>query len=102
MYEQPQTEVVYQEMRQESSPQLVLYYFPSCPYCRKVLDHLEAMGKTLPKRDTRENSDFKDELKAMGGKTQVPALRIENSVLYESDAIVAYLNSIKDDLPDLP
>ena len=25
-------------------PELTLYYFPSCPYCRLVLDCLESLG----------------------------------------------------------
>ena len=67
-----------------------LYYTQSCPYCVKVRSFLEKEGtpyvsKELPK--------FREELRALGGKTQVPFLNDpERGVkMYESDDIIAYV-----------
>ena len=34
-----------------NSPTLELYHMPECPFCRKVLKHMEQEGITIPLRD---------------------------------------------------
>jgi glutaredoxin len=64
---------------------LALYHFPTCPFCLKT------------RRVIRRLSLNRAALIAGGGKPQVPCLLItdangEQTWLYESDAINAYLN----------
>lgn len=69
-----------------------LFYFSSCPFCQKVLRFLEEKNERIVLRNTQEDPQAKGELLARGGKTQVPALGLEDgSILYESDAIISYL-----------
>lgn len=73
---------------------LVLYYYPTCPYCRKVtrfinkndLDQIEL--KNINQDDAAES-----ELIEIGGKRQVPCLFIDNKPLYESKDIIDWLKS---------
>lgn len=73
-----------------------LYFDPRCPFCVRVIDHLEARGIAYePKQlSTSANSATRDELIALGGKGQVPFLRDpERDVqMYESADIIAYVD----------
>lgn len=78
---------------------LSLYQFTTCPYCLKVRRAMHRLNMNIPSRDTRKNAEYKAELQAGGGKTQVPCLRIENGDgdvqwLYESSDIVKYLEAL--------
>lgn len=70
---------------------LILYQFPACPYCRKVLRFIEEHHLAIPLKDTREDPAARAELTRLGGKSQVPALAIDGRILYESDAIIDWL-----------
>lgn len=70
---------------------MVLYYKPTCPYCRRVLSFMEDNDIVLELRDTT-NPDVRAELARIGGKPQVPCLLIDGKPLYESADIVSYLN----------
>ncbi|MCL2339819.1 MAG: glutathione S-transferase N-terminal domain-containing protein [Actinomycetia bacterium] len=74
------------------SPELCLYYLPSCPYCQKVLRYMQQNGIELELRDTQDPIN-KQYLVANGGINQVPCLFIDGQALYESDDIIAYLGS---------
>lgn len=74
-------------------PELTLYYFPSCPYCRAVLDCLERMGLEIPMRDIQKEEGARDDLLEIGGKGQVPCLVIDGQPLYESDDIIRWLQA---------
>ena len=74
-------------------PDLTLYYFPSCPYCRLVLDCIDRLGIEIPMRDTRTEDGARDDLIAIGGKSQVPCLIIDGKPLYESGDIVRWLEA---------
>lgn len=72
-----------------------LYHAERCPYCVKVRVFFENAGiayisKPVPLGSA--TSKLKDELKALGGKTQVPFLHHpeRNVIMYESDDIIAY------------
>ncbi|MCL1890976.1 MAG: glutathione S-transferase N-terminal domain-containing protein [Coriobacteriia bacterium] len=71
---------------------LTLYYKPTCPYCQKVLRFIEAAGIEVELADivVAEN---RERLIEVGGKVQVPCLFINDTALYESDDIIAYLRS---------
>jgi glutaredoxin len=72
---------------------LTLYHFPSCPYCRVVLDCLNRLDLEIPMRDIRSEPGARDELLDIGGKAQVPCLVIDGKPLYESDDIVRWLQA---------
>ena len=74
-----------------------LYYFPSCPFCVRVVDAIENMPLEITKRNTREpGTTHQKDLLEGGGKTQVPCLKIAHpdgniEWMYESIDIVEYL-----------
>lgn len=77
--------------------QLVLYHFPTCPFCIKTRRVIRRLALKIELRDAKNNPADRAALIAGGGKPQVPCLRITNAQgaqtwLYESDAINAYLN----------
>ena len=74
-------------------PELTLYYFPSCPYCQRVLVALDRLGVEPTMRDIRSEAGARDQLIAIGGKGQVPCLVIDGKPMYESGDIVAWLEA---------
>ncbi|MFT5299944.1 MAG: glutaredoxin 3 [Mariniblastus sp.] len=74
-------------------PELMLYYFPSCPYCRLVLDCLARLDLEIPMRNIQTELGARDELLAIGGKGQVPCLVIDGKPLYESADVVSWLEA---------
>lgn len=83
---------------QKQSQRLMLYYSPSCPYCQKVLNYLNKIGKTVPMKNIQNDKSARNELKNLGGKMQVPCLFIDEKPLYESDTIVDWLSKHKEQL----
>ena len=83
-------------MEEKHRPILVLYYKPSCPYCQKVLNFLEKNNKEISLKNVEEHPGAKDELLHLGGKTQIPCLFINGKPLYESQAIIDWLNENKE------
>ena len=76
-------------------PLLTLYYLPWCPYCQKVTDYLKQIHRTLPMKNLQLDIKNKDELRKIGGKTQVPCLIINGKAMYESSAIIQWLSQNK-------
>ena len=70
----------------------LLYVMTGCPYCVKVLGHLEEKGVSLPQANISTDPAAREELKRVGGKVQVPCLFIDGEPLYESDDIIAYID----------
>ena len=62
----------------------------SCPYCSKVLNFMRQNHIELPLKD-RNDPRIAEELRKIGGKTQVPCLVIDGKALYESDDIIHWL-----------
>ena len=85
--------IIVEELFMSEKHELTLYYFNECPYCQKVLSYLQEAKKTVPMKNTKENNDFREELKEQGGKTQVPCLMIDGKALYESDDIISWLQA---------
>jgi glutathione S-transferase len=72
-----------------------LYHAENCPYCVTVRAFMEKEGiayisKPVPLRGT---NSLKDELVAIGGKSQVPFLvdKEKGVKMYESDDIIDYV-----------
>ncbi|MGE0199067.1 MAG: glutaredoxin family protein [Simkaniaceae bacterium] len=83
-------------MEKEHRPILILYYRPTCPYCKKVLKFLEEIDLEIPLKNIEDSPKAKDELLHLGGKAQVPCLFIDGKPLYESDDIIDWLKERKD------
>jgi len=76
---------------------LALYHFPTCPFCLKSRRVMRRLSLKIELRDTRKDPVHRAALIAGGGKPQVPCLQItdtsgQQTWMYESDAINAYLN----------
>lgn len=75
---------------------LALYYFPTCPFCRRVLAALERLDVDVELRNINENAEYRDELVAARDRATVPVLRIESPDgstrwMPESRDIIRYL-----------
>jgi glutaredoxin len=76
---------------------LALYHFPTCPFCLKTRRVIRRLSLDIELRNARSDEAHRAALIAGGGKPQVPCLLItdangQQTWLYESDAISAYLN----------
>ena len=83
----------------EPLPNLVLYQFPQCPYCRRVLKVIDELDLDIPYRNTRLQSNFRTDLIQRTGRSQVPCLFINGKALFESLDIVAYLKAHDAEIP---
>ncbi|MDP2654147.1 MAG: glutathione S-transferase N-terminal domain-containing protein [Candidatus Omnitrophota bacterium] len=72
-------------------PQLTLYHMTHCPYSRKVLNFLGQCKISVPLKNTGEKPEYREELRRIGGKTQVPCLVIDGKAMYESNDIIQWL-----------
>lgn len=85
-----------QNQYDRKADKLKLYHFRACPFCIKVRRAIKRMSLNIEPRDAQHIPLHRDTLLQEGGKLQVPCLRIESDNgevrwLYESDAIVSYL-----------
>ena len=71
--------------------ELTLYYSPTCPYSRKVLNFMQQNNIKIPLKNRDENPANRQELIRLGGLPQVPCLVIDGKALYESDDIIDWL-----------
>jgi glutaredoxin len=73
---------------------LILYYYPTCPYCRKVTRLIDKHNLAKIKlKNINQDEQAESELIKVGGKRQVPCLFIDGDPLYESDDIINWLKS---------
>ena len=77
---------------------LSLYGYPQCPYCSRVLAAIDSLGIEVPLRNTMQDGDHREAVRAATGRGTVPVLRIEEpngeiEWLSESADIVRYLIS---------
>jgi len=74
-----------------------LYQFRACPFCVKTRRTIRRLALDIELRDAQHDAGHSAELVALGGKRQVPCLRIEHEDrtewLYESSDINAYLDA---------
>ena len=78
---------------------LALYEFPSCPFCVKVKRHFRRRGLEIELRNAKKDIVYRKQLAEDGGKLKAPCLRIKSddgshTWLYESDDIIAYVDSL--------
>jgi len=70
---------------------LELYYSPSCPYCKKVIDYFDAHDIEYIPKNISEAEHY-DQLMEIGKVSQVPFM-IDTStgrMMYESEDIISY------------
>ena len=72
-------------------PELTLYHYPTCPFCKVVFDCIERLNLEIPMRDLNVDAGAREALIEIGGKGQVPCLIIDGKALYESADIVRWL-----------
>lgn len=73
---------------------LSLYYYPTCPYCRKVTRFIDKNDlDQIELKNINQDQKAEKELIEIGGKRQVPCLFIDGKALYESDEIINWLKS---------
>ena len=74
---------------------LALYQYAACPFCVKTRRAIRRLGLNIELRDARNDPQHRRDLEWLGGKQQVPCLRIEQNGqvtwLYESSDIIAWL-----------
>lgn len=71
--------------------ELILYQYPSCPYCRRVLNAIDELGVSVELRNTRTNPEHRDALRRRMGSTQVPTMMIDDKPMQESADIISWL-----------
>ena len=76
---------------------LALYHFPTCPFCLKTRRVIRRLSLDIELRNAHSDAAHRAALIAGGGKPQVPCLQITDTAgqrtwLYDSNAIIAYLN----------
>lgn len=74
---------------------LLLFKMEECPYCQKVLKHLEEKNVTFRSLDISDPVNL-DELLHLGTKEQVPFLvdTDHNAMMYESEDIIHYVDTL--------
>lgn len=74
---------------------LLLYKMEGCPYCEKVLKHLEEKHIEFRALDISDPVNM-DELLHLGEKDQVPFLvdTEHNAKMFESDDIIQYVDTL--------
>lgn len=81
---------------ENAAADLALYQFHACPFCVKTRRTLHRLNVPVALRDAKNDGAHRQALLEQGGKLKVPCLRIEEQGesrwLYESKAIIAYLN----------
>lgn len=80
---------------------LVLYQYRTCPFCMKVRKALARLSLDVERRDAQHDPESRRELELQGGQIKVPCLRVtaadgSRRWLYESDAIIRYLEDLAD------
>lgn len=74
---------------------LLLYKMEGCPYCDKVIKHLNEHSVTYRALDVSDPVNF-DELLHLGGEDQVPFfVDTEHNVkMYDSGKIIEYVDTL--------
>ncbi|PCJ19872.1 MAG: glutaredoxin [Candidatus Cloacimonadota bacterium] len=72
---------------------MILYQYPQCPFCARVLQAIKPLNLDIELRNTITNPKYKQELKALTGRTTVPCLVENGKPMFESADIIKYLKS---------
>lgn len=82
----------------ELTARMALYHYDSCMFCARVRHVIAALTLKIGARDVLRDAKHRDALRAGGGRTTVPCLRIDGVAgepttwMYESSDIIRYLN----------
>lgn len=81
----------------EQTPKMALYYYPECPFCRRVLNAIRQTGANVELRHVWEVPEYRRELHEARGRGTVPVLRIstgdgKDRWMPESPDIVRFLH----------
>lgn len=75
---------------------LKLYVIDGCPFCQRVLNHMEQQGiEGVDVLSVTKDADAKAELIEKGGKYQAPCLFIDGEPMYESADIIQWFEENK-------
>lgn len=74
---------------------LLLYKMEGCPFCDKVIKHLDEQNIPFRALDVADPVNF-DELLHLGGQDQVPFLvdTDKNAKMYDSGKIIEYVDTL--------
>ena len=67
-----------------------LFFMNSCPYCQKVIRFIEKNNILVDRMEIAIPTN-KEMLIELGGHDQVPALLVDEKMIYESDDIIKFL-----------
>lgn len=70
-----------------------LFYRPTCPYCRKVLEYMNQAGIEVATRNVLEDGN-QAALEALSGQSAVPVLVVDGRPIVGSDVIIEYLEQV--------
>jgi len=92
----PETEQAGNETKGESSAGLVLYGYPQCPFCNRVLSAIDQLGIDIPLNNTMQDAGHREAVLEAMGRGTVPVLRVEDTPgevewIPESADIIRYL-----------
>jgi len=75
--------------------EMAIYEYRGCPFCMKTRRALRRLNLNIELRDALNNAEYKKDLLELGGKSQVPCLRIsvndDDNWMYESSDIIDFL-----------
>lgn len=75
------------------SHKLALYYFPSCPFCQRVLQAMDEINDIQVEMcDIHQDTKHAEKLIADTGRKTVPCLYIDGKPMHESQDIINWLN----------
>ena len=78
-----------------------IYQFKACPFCVKVRKAINKNSLNIEYLDAKNDKNHRADLESQGGKIKVPCLRIgDDKWIYESDAIIEYLEGLVSDLEE--
>lgn len=88
-----------QQQLDQTTQDIVLYQFKTCPFCMKVRREIKRQSLNIELRDAQHDQQHRQQLLSGGGKIKVPCLKVENkdgnhTWLYESTSVIQYLKEL--------
>jgi glutaredoxin len=88
-----------QQQLDQTTQQLALYQFKTCPFCMKVRREIKRLSLNIELRDAQHDNHHREQLLQGGGQVKVPCLRIqqddsEDNWVYESNDVIQYLRKL--------
>ena len=88
-----------QEKLNQTTQDMVLYQFKTCPFCMKVRREIKRQSLNIELRDAQHDEHHRQQLLAGGGQIKVPCLKVkkndgDHTWLYESADVIRYLREL--------